>query len=100
MHNLNKMPEALSLLLLPPALHLAKSHPSLELNATEEEQDDVENRKLNLASRKSQGTLTRVFSVGSRIRTAGDASEESEPVRTNFIQKTSDKKKEADMAVM
>lgn len=100
MQNLNKIPEALSLLLMPPALHLAKSQPSFELNGTEEEQNDVEKRTLNLASRKSLGTLTRVFSVGSRIQTAGDASEKLEPVRTDFIQRTSNKKEEVNMAAM
>lgn len=50
----------------------------------------TENRKLNLASRKSLGTVTSVFNgmrgrKRSGIQITGDATEELEPIRTDFI---------------
>lgn len=50
----------------------------------------IENRKLNLALRKSLGTITSVFNgmwgrKRSGIQIIGDATEELEPMRTDFI---------------
>lgn len=50
----------------------------------------IENRKLNLASSKSLGTITSVFNgmrgrKRSGIQITGDATEELEPMRTGFI---------------
>lgn len=45
----------------------------------------IENRKLNLASRKSLGTVTSVFNGMRGRKRSGDATEELEPIRTDFI---------------
>lgn len=58
----------------------------------------TKNRALDLVSRMTLATLTRVFSVGweawrGQMQTAGDTSEKLEPMRTDsLLQNTSSKK--------